>query len=233
MNRVINFVSVIISIIASSAPYIAQAASTPSATGPKSAALLDLQSRIIALKKSASQAIKDTGLGEAIKIGGYLNTLSGLEVASISSYPVAELSFYLANLGLCQNIVNLVSQILYVAGNSVSLSGNLISLQLARQNCPTCPLLGDPRNLTDSQYPQKSPKENIYMSSFQSVMDNLDPATLARMISASQASSYDIAQIFVLNGGVSKLITLSTDLLSANAKAFQNISQSTASAASH
>lgn len=230
MNTISRFKSILVVLVASSVFYFASSTpSVSSSAGPKSAALLDLQSRIVAMKKSANEAVKNSGLGEAIKLGGYLNTLSGLELGSITSYPVAELSFYLANLGLFQNIVNVVSQVFYVAGNSVSLSSGLITLQINRQACPTCPLLGDPRVNVANPLPANRSETNnesgdIYMSSLDSLMNNLDPQQIDALVSAGQTSQYDLATIFVLNGGINNLLSLSTDLMAANAKAFQNIS---------
>jgi hypothetical protein len=227
MNRFIYTVLFLVVIIASSSSQFAQAATTPSSSQPiKSAALLDLQSRIISLKKNVNQAVKMSGLGEAIKFGGYLNTLAGLEMASITSLPVAELSFYLANIGLTQNVVNVVSQILYVAGNSVSLSGALINLQLARQACPSCPLLADPSvNSTNLNHSDSAnnPIDSMYMANLQSVMTSLDPTTLDRLISQSQTSQYDIASLFVLQGGVNQLLDLSTQLMQVNQNSLLNI----------
>lgn len=62
------------------------------------------------------------------------------------------------------------------------------------------------------------------MSSLDSLMNNLDPQQIDALVSAGQTSQYDLATIFVLNGGINNLLSLSTDLMAANAKAFQNIS---------
>ena len=204
MNRFIQFVYALL-IISASSPFIA--ASTPSAAQP----LLDLQARILALKKAANKAVKDSGLGDLIRIGGYLNTLSGLELGSITSYPVAELSFYLANLGLIQNIVNIVSQVLYVAGNSNSLAGGLISLQIARQACPACPLLADPR--VDTSIPLHS--------GLDSVISNIDPMQVKSLIDSTQTSAYDLANVLVVSGGINSLLDLTSNLLSSNQASLQ------------
>ncbi|GAX76839.1 hypothetical protein CEUSTIGMA_g4285.t1 [Chlamydomonas eustigma] len=88
--------------------------------------LAQLQSRIAQLKGYYKDARTFLHTDDAVRIGGYIATLESLGIQFLAAFPIAELSFFIAELALATAITGLLGGILYTAASAVGLAGSII-----------------------------------------------------------------------------------------------------------